>query len=218
MTTLTRNPRGKVQVGNLPDSKSLTDREYQWIGSTGAGDILGTLIVAQGKELTTYFVDVADADGEPGRAYLLAKQHQRLRSGRLSPDPVGVYRVFLGINGTRRHCSCPGFGRHGTCKHSDATAELFATGSLERGDCAVRPHAPASKAPDPPEPEPGHAEEPEPDFGAPFPDAPMVFPDSPLDDWPDDLRNEPTYADADDEYPDAGEPEPDHWTDDGGEG
>lgn len=200
MQTLARNPRGKVQVGTLPDSKSLTDREFQWIGSTGPGDILGTLIVSQGKELTTYFVDEGDADGEPGRVYLLAKQHQRLRSGRLSPEPTGVYRVFIGVNGSRRHCNCPGFGRHGTCKHADTIAELAATDALTRPEPSCGRTARPATAKAPPEPEPVYAD-------PPFAD------DIPVADWPDELRNEPTYADDDDEFPDA-----DHWTDDGGEG
>lgn len=213
------NARGKVAVGNLPDSKSLTDREYQWIGSTGAGDILGTLIVAQGKELTTYFVDGADNDGEPGHAYILAKQHQRTRSGREAGDAIGVYKVFIGINGTRRHCSCPGFGRWGTCKHADTVAELVAKGTLPRSNCAGVPHNPVAKAveQDPVEPTLEETLKELADVHR------EVFPEGGLEEFIADRQDEdgPTFAGPDDTYDDgrvcglcgglmAGEPGPTH--------
>lgn len=125
-TTVTlREHRKPVRV-DLPDTASFKGRSYEWVpaprGETG---YLGILIVGQKKERTTYQVDETSADGMPGRAYLLAKQHQLDRSGRRVKDAADVYRVFVGVDLNRVHCNCSGFGRHGHCKHTDAVRDLM---------------------------------------------------------------------------------------------
>jgi hypothetical protein len=111
-------------AGGLPASKTHAARRFAWVPSRDCTlPALGTLTIAQGRDLDSYSVDVEDG-GEGFHEVLFVNK-----------DATGeVYAVTCSPAGRVVDCTCPGrlFGRRRgvECKHMDATRELIAVDVL----------------------------------------------------------------------------------------
>jgi hypothetical protein len=120
----------------LPASKSHKARGYHWLPAAPGSFHRGTLTILQGRrDADSYAVDedTTEALGT-ARRFLLAK---------LDADG-DVYAVTIG----RRGNTCSGMfcGKHPTCKHRDAVADLLRQGELTPvcGECAGNGYVPTA--------------------------------------------------------------------------
>lgn len=97
-----------VRTGDLAPSKTHQKRAWAFVPAADpTRPEVGTLTVAQGRELVTYLVGLSDDQPE----VYFAKQDAAAE----------VYAVRL-ADGKPAGCTCPGWRFKGTCKHVDATA------------------------------------------------------------------------------------------------
>lgn len=90
--------------------------------TAGANAGTGLLLLGAGRTATEYLVVEFAADG--GRGFRLAK----VTPG--TDAEADGYDVFACVKGGAPKCECRGAVRWGSCKHSDAVAELLASGQL----------------------------------------------------------------------------------------
>ena len=113
---------------HLQPSATYHHREYTYslIGGNQLAEGVLVIHVLRGrKELGTRYALQCDRN-----------EHDRLQTvylAKMHSEDGDVYGVEFTADG-RSRCSCPGYRRHGSCKHNDAVRDLLDEGMIEWGD------------------------------------------------------------------------------------